>query len=204
MELLPIVLTAKRGNWQRFMSRKSNKSFLEVRDKIFARDDYTCRYCGFQSKQYQEVLNIDQNYENNKLDNLATACHFCAQCFFLDSVGLDGKSGGTVIYLPEISQTDLNHFCRALFCSMLREAPYKGKLQAAYLSLQDRAKPVEEVFGPNTQDPTVFGQSLVDSGLTEAQQKHPIFMELKLLPIRKFYKTQAEYWKSTVFANIPL
>ncbi len=204
MDLLPIKLSAKRGNWQLFVSRKSNKSFLNVRDKVFARDDFTCRYCGFQAKQYQEVVNVDQNYQNNSLNNLVTACHFCSQCFFLDSLGLDGKSGGTLIYLPEISQADLNHFSRTLFCSMLREAPYKGKLQAAYLSLMDRAKPVEEIFGPNSQEPIVFGQALIDSGLTEAQNNHPVFSELKLLPTRKFFKTQAEYWKSTVFANIPL
>jgi len=204
MELLPITLNAKRGNWQRFMSRKSNKAFLSVREKVFARDDYACRYCGFQIKQYQEVINVDENYENNTLDNLATACQFCAQCFFVDSVGLDGKSGGTIIYLPEIAQADLNHFCRTLFCSMLRETPYKGKLQAAHLSLLDRAKVVEEVFGPNTHEPIIFGQTLIDSGLSPMQQKSHIFTELKLLPTRKFYKVQAEYWKSTVFANIPL
>lgn len=204
MDFLPITLTAKRGNWQRFMSRKANKAFLAVRDKVFARDDFSCRYCGFQSNQYQEVVNIDQNYDNNNLTNLATACGFCAQCFFIDSVGLDGKSGATIIYLPEISQADLNQFCRTLFCSMLRDAPYKGKLQAAYLSLQDRGAMVEEVFGPNSKEPEVFGQVLIDSNLTEAQTKHPILSELKLLPIRKFYKTQSEYWKKTVFANIPL
>lgn len=204
MELLPITLTAKRGNWQRFTARKANKAFLNVRDKVFSRDDYACRYCGFQAKQYQEVVNFDQNYSNNTLDNLVTACHFCAQCFFLDSVGLDGKSGGTIIYLPEINQADLNHFCRTLFCSMLRDAPYKGKLQAAYLSLLDRAKTIEEIFGPNTQEPTVFGQTLIDSGLTEPQLKSPVFNELKLLPNRKYYKAQAEYWKTTTFANIPL
>jgi len=204
MDLLPIKLTAKRGNWQQFVSRKANKNFLEVRDKAFSRDDYTCRYCGFQSKQYQEVVNIDQNYQQNVLDNLATACQFCTLCFFVDSIGLDGKSGATIIYLPEISQPDLNHFCRTLFCSMLREAPYKGKLQSAYLSLMDRAKPVEDIFGPNSQDPVVFGQAIVDGNLTPEQQNGPIFQELKVLPIRKFYKTQAEYWKSTVFANIPL
>ena len=204
MDLLPIALTAKRGNWQRFTSRKANKAFLNVRDKVFTRDDYTCRYCGFQAKQYQEVVNIDHNYDNNVLANLATACNFCAQCLFIDSVGLDGKSGALVIYLPEINQADLNHFCRTLFCSMLREAPYKGKLQAAYLSLQDRAKVVEEVFGPNTQEPSVFGQTLIDSNLNPNHYKNPIFSELKLLPIRKYYKLQAEYWKSTVFSNIPL
>ncbi len=204
MDLLPIRLSAKRGNWQRATSRKANKTFLNVRDKVFARDDFTCRYCGFQAKQYQEVVNIDQNYENNAFDNLATACNFCAQCFFLDSLGLDGKSGGTLIYLPEISQADLNHFCRTLFCSMLRDAPYKGKLQAAYLSLMDRAKTIEEVFGPHTEEPAVFGQTMIDSGLSTAQLGHPIFTDIKLLPARKYFKTQTEYWKSTVFANIPL
>lgn len=204
MELLPIALSAKSGNWQRFVSRKANKAFLPLREKVLARDDNTCRYCGFQDKQYQEVVNIDQNYNNNKVENMATACSFCAQCFFLDSLGLDGKSGGLIIYLPEISQADLNHFCRALFCSMLRDAPYKGKLQAAYLSLQDRAKLVEEVFGPNAQEPTQFGEAIVDSGLTEKQLQNPIFMELKLLPLRKYFKEQAEHWKSTAFANIPL
>lgn len=204
MDLLPIALHAKRGNWQRFTSRKTNKIFLTVRDKVLARDAYTCRYCGFQSHHFQEVINIDQDYGNNHLNNLATACSLCMQCFFLDSIGLDGKSGGTIIYLPEISQADLNHFCRALFCSMLRETSYKGTLQAAYLSLSDRAKPVEEVFGPHTNEPLVFGQTLIDSDLSEAQQQHPIFSELKLLPAKKYFKSQAEYWKTSVFANIPL
>lgn len=204
MDLLPISITARRGNWTRFTSRKSNKAFQAVTEKVFARDDHTCRYCGFQSQDYQEVVNIDQNYSHNVMDNFATACSFCTMCFFVESIGTDGKSGGTVIHLPEISQSDLNHFCRALFCSFLREAPYKGKLQAVYLSLQDRAKSVEEVFGPNASEPNVFGQSLVDCNLNDNQLKHPILKELKFLPMRKFYKDQAEYWKKTVFASIPL
>lgn len=204
MDLLPIQLIAKRGNGQRFMSRKANKAFQDMALQVFKRDEYTCRYCGFQAKKYQEVVNIDQNYNNNKLDNLATACSFCAPCFFLDIVGVDGRSGGMIVHLPEINQPDLNHFTRALFCSLLRDAPYKGKLQAVYLSLQDRSKPVEEVFGPHAQEPNIFGQSIIDSGITDEQLRNPILSELKFLPIRKFYKEQAEYWKTTVFANIPL
>lgn len=204
MDLFPISLTAKRGNWQRFMSRKANPAFRKVADRVLARDQFTCRYCGFNAERYQEVVNFDQNYTNNTFNNLVTACEFCANCFFIESVGKDNRQGGTIIHLPEISQADLNHFCRALFCSLLRDAPYKGKLQAVYLSLQDRSKSVEEVFGPSTQDPNVFGEALIDSGLTPEQLKHPILSELKLLPVRKFYKIQAEYWKETVFASIPL
>lgn len=132
LELLPIALSAKKGNWQSFMGRKSNKTFIKIAQKVFERDDNRCRYCGFQSEKFHEVLNIDQNYHHNVLDNLATACCFCSQCFFIDSLGLDGKSGGTLVYLPEISQPDLNHFCRTLFCSLLKDSPYKGKLQSVY------------------------------------------------------------------------
>ena len=204
VDLLPIKLNARRGNWARFVSRKANEAFRKVAEKILLRDNYSCRYCGFESKKYQEVVNIDQNYSNNTINNLATACQFCAYCFFLEGIGQDEKSGGMVIQLPEFSQADLNHFCRALFCSFLRDAPYKGKLQAVYLSLQDRGKAVEDVFGPHSQEPHVFGQSLIDCNLTAAQGNHPILSELKLLPLRKYYKQQAEYWKTTVFANIPL
>ncbi len=203
-DLLPIVLTAIKGNWQAFSSRQSNASFRELALAVYKRDAYTCRYCGFESQQFQSVVNIDQNYKNNALSNLATACSLCAPCFFLDSVGADGQYGGTLIYLPEISQADLNHFCRALFCSMLRESPYKGKLQAVYLSLSDRSQPLETIFGPGTQHPMHFGQALIDADLDQTQSQHPLLFDLKLLPIRKYFNNEATYWKSTVFANIPL
>ena len=206
IDLLPIHLTARRGNWQRFVARRAqaNKAFHAAKAKIFARDENTCRYCGFYSLEYQELVNIDQNYANNTFDNLATACSFCTQCFFLDGIGMDGKTGGLVIHLPEISQADLNHFCRAVFCSLLRDPPYKGKLSAMLLTLQDRGKSVESVFGPSAQEPMMFGQSLIDSQLTDEQLSHPIFSELRLLPARKYFKDQAEYWKINQFSHIPL
>jgi intracellular multiplication protein IcmJ len=206
MELLPISLTARRGNWQRFMARKApgNKGFQAAKEKVLARDEHSCKYCGFYSLEYQEIVNIDQDYSNNTFANLATACSFCAQCFFLDSIGMDGKTGGTVIHLPEISQADLNHFCRAVYCSLLRDPPYKGKLSAVLLTLQDRGKAVENVFGPSSQEPMMFGQSLIDSQLSDEQLKHSIFSELRLLPARKVFKTQAEYWKVNQFSHLPL
>lgn len=206
MDLLPIRLTARRGNWQRFMARKTpaNKAFHAAREKVFARDEHTCRYCGFYSLEYQELVNIDQNYSHNTFNNLATACSFCAQCFFIDSIGMDGKTGGIIIHLPEISQADLNHFCRSVFCSLLRDPPYKGKLSAIMLTLQDRGKVVESVFGPSSQEPMMFGQSLIDSQLSAEQLGHPIFSELRFLPTRKYYKDQAEYWKTHQFSHLPL
>lgn len=206
MKLLPIVITAKRGNWSRFRARRSNKSFLKLEQQIFKRDNDTCLYCGFTSVRYQVVVNIDQDYSagNSKNSNLATACVFCAQCFFLDALGHENNWGGTLIYLPEISQADLNHFCRVLFASMLRDAPYKGKLQTVYLSLKDRENVVNETFGPNSSDPYVFGQTLIDSNLSKEELQHPMLQQLRLLPERKCFTEEILYWKNTVFDQIPL
>jgi intracellular multiplication protein IcmJ len=206
MKLLPIVLTAKRGNWPRFRSRRNNKSFLSLEKQVLARDQRTCRYCGFSSEKYQQVVNINNDYSpgQSTINNMATACVFCAQCLFLDGIGHDNNWGGTLIYLPEISQADLNHFCRVLFASMLRDAPYKGKLQTAYLSLKDRENIVNETFGPKSSDPYTFGQTLIDSNLSSDQLQHPLMMQLRLLPDRKCFTEEILYWKTTVFDQIPL
>ncbi len=204
--VLPISLIAQRGNWPRFKARRSNKEFVKIEQRILARDQNTCKYCGFISDKYQVVVNINNDYSpgQSKDANLATACVFCAQCLFLDGIGHDNAWGGSLVYLPEISQADLNHFCRVLFTSMLRDAPYKGKLQTVYLSLKDRENTVNEIFGPKSSNPYIFGQALIDCSLTADQLKHPIMAQLRLLPDRRCFTQEILYWKSTVFDQIPL
>ena len=135
---------------------------------------------------------------------MATTCGFCAQCFFLDSVGLDGNSGGTIIHLPELSQADLNNFCRVLYCSLDKESAYKAKLQSVYLSLKDRNKEITNCFGPDSDQPRIFAQGLIDAKVTEEQLQHEVMNQLRLLPSRNAFSKQIEYWKKTVFAKVPL
>lgn len=204
MKLLPLTLAAYKGNWQRFISRKRNKRFLEIQKKVFSRDKKTCHYCGFISNKYQVVVNRDHNYRNNKAANLSTACMFCAQCFFLDAVGKNNHTGGHIIYLPEVSQADLNHFCRVLFSSMLNDAPYRGKLNATYLSFYDRSKTVDEVFGPGSSEPSTFGQTLIDSNLSKKDLNSELMLSLRLLPTKKPFSQEIVYWKNNIFDQIPL
>lgn len=204
MELLPIYLTAQKGSWRMYYSRKRNKKFLPIKQKVHERDNYTCRYCGFFAKEYQEVINIDGNYKNNRPDNLATACCFCAQCFFLDAVGLESNTGGNLAYIPEITQADLNNFCRVLYCSLDKESAYKGKLQAVYLSLKDRSKDVINCFGPDSSDPRIFGQGLLDAALDQEELQHSVMQHIRLLPSKRAFAPQIDYWKKTVFAKVPL
>jgi intracellular multiplication protein IcmJ len=204
MELLPLTLTATRGSWRKYYARSQNKRFPDLSKKIWTRDDNKCRYCNFQSKKYMTVVNKDGDYDNNAINNLVTACTWCAQCSLLDGIAMDPSFGGRLIYLPEISQVDLNHFCRLLFCAMDKGSPYKGRLQAIYLNFKDRYKAIDNCFGPNTSYPAVFGQGLIDTYLEKKELRHPLMNDVRLLPTKSPVKAALAYWKTTVFANIPI
>jgi len=204
MGLLDIKMTAKQGSWTRFNSRKQSKGFAASANRIFQRDNYTCQYCGFRSEKFQEVVNLDQNYSNNKLSNWVTACPFCAQCFFIDSLEMDEHFGGTLIYLPEITQGDLNNFCRVVFCALQKNSAYKAQLQAIYLSLKDRAKSVETAMGPRTSEPHIYGQAILDCGVPFEQINPVPLSPIRLLPARGPFKEVIEYWTQEIYSRFPI
>ena len=92
--LQPLKLQVNLGAWRLYALRRTDSAFYPFRDKIMHRDNYTCQFCGFQAREYQDVINLDNNYKKNKSSNLSTACCFCAQCFFLESVGVGEYGGG--------------------------------------------------------------------------------------------------------------
>ncbi len=198
----PIHLQAKSGAWRIFTARKGDKSFLAFQKKVFVRDRYTCQFCGFQAKLFQEVVNVDGDYTNNKVSNLATACCFCAQCFFLESVGMGDYGGGTLVYLPEMTQGELNSFCHVLFCAITNNTGYKSSAQTLYRTFKFRSQIIEDKYGEGTSDPAVFGQLLIDSEITDYQTTELIFQHMRLLPSRAKFRNQIEQWAQAALDEI--
>lgn len=196
---LPLELRASHGAWRQYSARKVDPKFEAYQAKILRRDQYRCQYCGFQAGIYQDIVNIDGDFSNNKLSNLAVACCFCAQCFFIESVGAGGYGGGTLIYLPEMTQAELNSLCHVLFCAITNNTGYKTTAQTVYRSFKFRAQIVEEKFGEGTSDPAVLGQLIIDSNINPDQMKQ-IFTNIRLLPSRAKFRTQIERWAATAFA----
>jgi len=201
--LHPIVLTAIPDAWRLFSIRKSDPAFQSFSRQVFERDQYTCQLCGFQALQYQEIINLDQNYRNNKLANLVTACCFCAQCFFLEAVGKDDYGGGVLIYLPEISQGDLNGFCHVLFCAMANATNYRTDAQNIYRSLKLRAQIVEKQLGEGMSDPSLLGRMLLDTPEKERiRLGEEILKPLRLLPSHTKFSKQIEAWAKAALEEL--
>lgn len=198
----PLKLNANPEGWRVFSSRKADAAFLAFSKKVFRRDNYTCQYCGFQAREYQEITNLDQNYFNNKLSNLVTTCCFCTQCFFLESVGVGGYGGGTLIYLPEVTQNNLDSFCHVLFCAITNDTGYKNTAQSIYRSFKLRAQIIEEQFGEGTSGPSIFGQLLIESRAKENELYDTILNDLRLLPSRASFRMQIERWAETALSEL--
>jgi intracellular multiplication protein IcmJ len=199
--LYPLTLQVKLGAWRLYSIRKADKAFLPFQDKILERDDYTCQFCGFQAREFQEVINIDNNYLNNKPSNMVTACCFCSQCFFLESVGNGSYGGGTLIYLPEISQADLHSLCHVLFCAMQNDAGYKNTAQSIYRGFKFRSQIIEETFGEGTSNPAVLGQLIIDSG-TARDACDRLLSDIRLLPSRAKFSAQVEHWATNALDEL--
>lgn len=61
-----------------FQSKKlEGEEWKQIRQRILARDNFTCAYCGYRSDKYQIVDHIDGNPENNSDENFQIVCQMC-------------------------------------------------------------------------------------------------------------------------------
>ena len=186
-----------------FAIRKADPAFLDFGKKILERDEYTCQFCGFQAKQYQEVVNLDHNYRSNKTTNMVTACCFCTQCFFLEAVGKDEYGGGVLIYLPEMSQNELNGLCHVLFCAISNATVYRADAQNIYRTLKLRTKVVEQHLGEGMSNPAILGQMLIDAAReSRAKISDKILKDLRLLPSQEKFHQQITDWAKAAMEEL--
>jgi len=198
-----LQLAVNLAGWRVYVGRREDRAFKAITARVFQRDSYTCWYCGFQAMQYQQIVNKDGNYNNNKIDNLVTACCFCSQCLFIESVGRDEIGGGQLIHMPELGQADLNSFCHVLFCAMGNGTGYQDTSQSVYRDLKFRSQPIEERFGNGTSQPTVLGQLIIEhTARHDAAIPKDFLKEVRLLPSYEKFKVQLEAWTAAALEEL--
>lgn len=88
----------------------------QTRRRVTERDRNTCGFCGFKSSTVTRFARIDPRLPADQDANLIMACGYCQACLH---VGCSTTDGSKLIWLPEISQTELNHAVRT--CQVVRE-----------------------------------------------------------------------------------
>lgn len=170
MALLPITLGIARvkGNPQSLSKTGSGEEraapvlpqilTAELKKAVLDRDDNSCQCCGFKSAKYQEVHFIDHNPKNLRMDNLATTCIFCHQCFNLDLT--TKMRSGVLIWLPEIEQSVLHDIARAIYVARISQGPMAEAARKALDVLMSRREEARRRI--QTDDPFVLTTVLKD------------------------------------------
>ncbi len=117
MNFLPLSLGIRKVSDAESGAKNRQEQLREKSEKTLKRDDFTCRFCGFRSTQFQRVIPWSVKGDLPYV----TACTFCEQCVFLDRAGAMGS--GHLIWLPEISQLELNHLMRAIYIARAAKPP---------------------------------------------------------------------------------
>jgi intracellular multiplication protein IcmJ len=172
MKFLPIHLGVRRSSDDETREKAPSKSQA---DKALRRDDYTCRFCGFRSEQYQRVIPAD----NGKL---VTSCTFCEQCLYLERAGITGA--GALLWLPEIGQAELNHIARAIYIAGASQEKLAKESARAIEALQARRSEAKKRLGSD--DPLLLATALHES-LTEKEYARATdkLAGIRLLPVDK-------------------
>ena len=155
MKLLPITLgIARTGGTQKL----SEAVDAETRQKIFERDEQTCRFCGFRSEKYQDIHFKNNNPKDKHFENMVTACIFCHQCFNLNKAS-DMKSG-VLIWLPEMSQADLHHVARAIYVARISQGSMADTAKKALEVIRERREHAKDRL--STDDPFILATVMSD------------------------------------------
>jgi intracellular multiplication protein IcmJ len=175
--------------------------------KTLKRDDHSCRFCGFRSTQYQRVIPTG--------DGLVTACGFCEQVTALERAGLMG--GGVLIWLPEITQAELNHIARAIYVARADdESPMADAATRALDALMLRRADAKKRLGSD--DPLLLA-TILHENLSESERKTAIrkLDGVRLMPLDKYvvrskkgdvngFPRIVRFWRSPEgpFAKLPV
>lgn len=173
---------------------EADRRYATIRAAVLKRDRYTCAFCGFAAKKYQEIHHLDDNHGNNAPANLATACPLCHAAFHLGMVGI--KNAGLIIWCPEYSQAEINTLSRAIFVAVENKGVQEDAARTLYNALETRAIVTEERLGKGASSPAAFGKGLLDlkpeAYATRGERLHGF----RLLPRRAAFHGPIAYWAS--------
>jgi intracellular multiplication protein IcmJ len=162
-----------------------------------------------------EIHNIDGDHTNNTQENLVPACELCHSPFHLDIVSRKWPSDpGKIIFLPEMTQTELNNLLQAIFYSMAMQrmnpsvAPEQlSDIQdqsllnghTVYFNLIKRAELVErngagEVVRPQLSSPLVMARVLSDMDDETYARRDVLLSGCRYLPPMDYFLDQAAKW----------
>jgi len=196
------------------INNSPTSEYAKMRGKTMQRDLYTCQYCGFktipsrkadpmtlESSGFLECHHLDDNHENHEGDNLVAIDPLCHMVFHLGFAAHQERM--VVIYLPWLSQEELNLMVICLGVSMYRGGKF-GELAASLLQWieEEHIQKMIAKFGPELSDPVALSSALAELGRKNSKlyaQRDRAFAGIRFLPDINKFNRQIAYWSDNLW-----
>ncbi|WP_151193859.1 type IVB secretion system protein IcmJDotN [Cysteiniphilum sp. JM-1] len=166
MRLNELTLQNIAGSYVHFISRQTDEKYQVLRLKTLTQTSH-CQYCGFSPStkdlDSMQIVNIDGDYSHNQRSNFALACSLCANYLLLDQYPTEYVGEDRMIYLPELTQQQL----QALYHAIVQNDLVNDQNEI-YAELMDRAEYLEQCYGVGLSNPGIFKFLLI----TPHRQQH--------------------------------
>lgn len=203
MKLESLVLSVKKSKYRMDDPTKdhADREFVGKKKSVLERDDFTCRYCGFKAKKFQEIHHIDNNHQNNDDSNLITTC---CLCHMVNHVGFAGmRQTAKLIYIDpkyNISQAHLNQLVRALWVAKSVTGNPDLNAHASSVLARIHKYIILAHMKINTPDPAILADFMLNIMTDEQYKKRgEHFKGIYLLPLEIGFEKQIAYWSQYCF-----
>jgi len=185
------LISIQSPSGQNLAKGKTQKQLSGIKDAVFARDKKTCQYCGFSSNKFMRWVAKDGNPHNMQEANMMTVCLLCHDA--LNCGVRDGKAKGSFIYLPQLTQAELNWIIHTCFImqSLEGQKNLQHKIMIFFNGLKGNEAVAEKFFGKGSSNPLSLKNVMVMLSKTHYEARNQIFFGLRYLGSIKAY--QAEY-----------
>lgn len=105
---------------------RDDRSLASLRGAVIQQGRFggRCHFCGllFTGTDIFEIHHLDHDHDNTRLDNLAPVCEMCHAVLHIDLVAQRWPNDcGRLIFLPQVSQPELNNLLQVSFWAMALE-----------------------------------------------------------------------------------
>lgn len=172
----------------------ADAAFAAVRAQVLERDAHACQFCDLRAEKWQEVHHKDNDHHHNSPDNLLTVCNLCHQVHHVFLAGINRAA--FVASLPELTQTEVNQICRAIFVAeILGPRPEVDKLGSLYALFEARGDALKHAFGGDVRSPLLLGEALSRASEGAYERRGEALGALRLVPTRQAFRPgQLEYY----------
>lgn len=138
--------------------------------------NHTCSRCGWVCETTNQTHHLDDDHSNNALENLSVHCLLCHMCCHVGYAAV--RRLGTLIWLPEIEQSQLNALCRELW--ILNSAgTYQADISRLMNELASKSAVCRSKIGTN--DPAAFANKLLRADDYEYSRREEYYPGVRLL-----------------------